>query len=534
MLILLVTVFMSAQDVSAALRGGGGNNNNDNNNKNNNKNTTGSHNNDWLKRMKQSRDAHRGIEVINSSKFNVELYWINPDNHELVLTSSPFILPGSQMAINSYVGHSFKATELPNQKTGHCKPSRKNSDGDCRTIVFDVSDNDEQRVTITKEFDAVYYDSRIHAQTQANEMIDNCHELLIDGNAEQMVECVKNGVADSLERIHEEINFQTSVRVNLADKLENYTCDDNEMESSTPIRTEQWVQPHNSTSNSNGMSSYISGIMRGAGNKGQNKNNNRRHQPELSRNVHIMLDRPSSRIHVIDNFILEDECVAMKKAAKRSLHKATVADGKGGSRYSESRKAMQAGIKVHWKAEHDADAEGYQIARLSRRVYDYTNHVLDLNIREQGQEDLMSIQYEGAGRNSTKPPDRYMPHCDGDCTGSQHKSGTRMATIVMYCAVPEDGGHTNFRNAGVHVNPKPGTGVFFSYIDPDTLLTDNGFTTHSGCPVYKGRKEIVTQWVRRGVDLENPWSSFNTLGISIKNVHSDDDDDLDFDDGEDL
>jgi len=40
-----------------------------------------------------------------------------------------------------------------------------------------------------------------------------------------------------------------------------------------------------------------------------------------------------------------------------------------------------------------------------------------------------------------------------------------------------------------------------------------GLTEHSGCPVYEGEKKIVTQWIRLGVDDENPWDSFNTLGV---------------------
>ena len=85
----------------------------------------------------------------------------------------------------------------------------------------------------------------------------------------------------------------------------------------------------------------------------------------------------------------------------------------------------------------------------------------------------------------------------------------------MYCDLPEVGGHTNFRNAGVHVNPEEGDAVFFSYIDPETKLTDKGFTEHSGCPVLVGEKKIVTQWIRLGVDDENPWDSFNSLGLKI-------------------
>lgn len=88
-----------------------------------------------------------------------------------------------------------------------------------------------------------------------------------------------------------------------------------------------------------------------------------------------------------------------------------------------------------------------------------------------------------------------------------------MATLVMYCDIADRGGHTNFRNAGVHVKPTPYAGIFFSYINPKTLVMDSGYTEHSGCPVFEGKKRIVTQWVRYGVDTENPWDSFNTLGI---------------------
>lgn len=85
-----------------------------------------------------------------------------------------------------------------------------------------------------------------------------------------------------------------------------------------------------------------------------------------------------------------------------------------------------------------------------------------------------------------------------------------MATMVMYCTLPTKGGSTNFRNSGVHVKPVKGNAIFFSYIDPETKLMDNGFTEHSGCPVYEGEKKIVTQWIRYGVDKENAWDSFNT------------------------
>lgn len=126
----------------------------------------------------------------------------------------------------------------------------------------------------------------------------------------------------------------------------------------------------------------------------------------------------------------------------------------------------------------------------------------------------MSIQYFGRGPDDDKP-DQYMPHCDEECTGMAFRPGTRMATIVMYCEVPKVGGATNFRNANVHIKPTQYAATFFSYIDPVTMKMDNGFTEHSGCPVIEGNKKIVTQWVRMGVDNENPWDSFNTCEYLI-------------------
>ena len=55
----------------------------------------------------------------------------------------------------------------------------------------------------------------------------------------------------------------------------------------------------------------------------------------------------------------------------------------------------------------------------------------------------MSIQYFRCGLDNNAL-DRYLPHCDGDCTGLPFRHGNRIATVVVYCNVPERGGATNF------------------------------------------------------------------------------------------
>lgn len=400
----------------------------------------------------------------------------------------PNVMNGANFPLNSFIGHEFEVRELPSASTGLCK-----SEGQvCRTTLFTVSPGDEQTFTISKKFQIRFVDDKVKAEQQASQIVQGCKEKATDKIAsaagdpvktqkamDDLVECVEGGVASSLAKANEELSFQAQIRKGMAEQMENYTCVDPEMDTSPALETKTW----------------------------------RSDKDRKRRTVQVLFNRPSSKIHLIDDFISQEECDAMAEAAKPKLHQATVADGKGGSQFSENRKAKQAGITVHWEKERKGD----HIAKLSRRVYDYANYVLDLNIQEHGQEDLMSIQYFGRGVNDTAP-DRYTPHCDGDCDGLEHKSGTRMATLVMYCNIPEAGGHTNFRNANVHVKPKIGSGVFFSYINPETKIMDNGFTEHSGCPVFEGEKKIVTQWIRLGVDKQNPWDSFNTLGVKLSDV----------------
>mmetsp|Transcript_3274 Transcript_3274/g.6831 ORF Transcript_3274/g.6831 Transcript_3274/m.6831 type:complete len:486 (-) Transcript_3274:225-1682(-) len=444
----------------------------------------------------QSRlPTERPITILNESSRRISIHWIHPETNELVLQSTPDILNAASQTLNSYVGHTFQVTELPAKKTGVCAGENE----ECRVNYFTVNENDDQIVFVKQGLEVEHSDSKAVADKSAVQLLEECKSeankkilaaspTSVDDasgsganlgpeESEQILEelttCVQKGIAKEIEKANEEITFQSEVRKGMAGLLENYTCADETLNSTEAKSTVIWD----------------------------------------GRKVGIIVDRPASKIHTIEKFLTEAECQAVEERAKPLLHDATVADGSGGSHLSESRKAKQAGIKVDW----DKEQEGDLIARLSRRVYDYVNHVLPFEIKENGQEDLMSIQYFGRGPDDDKP-DRYMPHCDGDCNGLDFKPGNRMATIVMYCEVPKVGGATNFRNSGVHIKPKKYAATFFSYIDPVSMKMDDGFTEHSGCPVIEGEKKIVTQWVRLGVDNENPWDSFNTLGVKYSDA----------------
>jgi hypothetical protein len=336
---------------------------------------------------------------------------------------------------------------------------------------------------IKRGLEVGHEDATTRAHDEAEGMTKDCKEeanfyLNFGHNPSEVMEdlakCLEEKTTDLIKQKNDEITFESHIRLALSHQMENHTCADPNKETTEPKEIRRWT--HNNT----------------------------------KRDVLVMLDRPASQIHVIKNFISPEECAAISKTAKPLLHRGTVADGKGGSRLSDHRKAMQAGIRVPWERE----ANGDPIARVVRRLYDYTNDAVGYNLTIEGQEDLMAIQYFGIGRNSTESPDQYRPHCDGECDGLPHKDGGRVATMVMYCDIEGMvGGATNFQNAGVFVKPELGAAAFFSYMDPVTKLQETGFTSHSGCPVIEGTKKIAVHWMRIGVDEENPWDSFNTLNI---------------------
>jgi len=278
----------------------------------------------------------------------------------------------------------------------------------------------------------------------------------MDRIVDQLEDCISRGLTPKLKGSNDEMKFESRIRSTLSATLENFTCSGDIEESTPDVDLREWT--------------------------------NAKDKDHVSRRVHVKFDRPATQIHVVENFASAEECKAMEENVADKLGRATTEDGKGGAEVSKNRKAMQAYIEPDWSQEVNGDP----ILRLNRRIFDYTNHVLGLNISVDGQEPLMSIQYFGRGPSDLEP-DRYTPHCDGKCEGDPLIHASRMATMVIYCTVPKRGGHTNFQSAGVSIKPKEGSGIFFSYIDPTNNITDSGFSRHSGCPVYEGKRSSCGQ-----------------------------------------
>lgn len=280
--------------------------------------------------------------------------------------------------------------------------------------------------------------------------------------------CFANTMVDDISKLETQNTELVKYRDLMSSRLRNYTCDDDTMQTSRPIRS-------------------------------QSVNiNNRRFDMD------ILFDTPTAKVWVVHDFVSDEECEILEEHGRSRLARATVADEDGSSIVSEHRKAQQASYGFH------QTREGDPLLSLSTRTLQITNLLGGFNLQPDGQEDFTIIQYN--------PSDQYTPHCDGSCDGSQHRTGGRVATAVMYCKVADRGGGTTFTKADVFVKPYRGVATFFAYKGAADGVMDDGFTEHSGCPVLEGEKWITTMWMRDGVSRNDPWTNFDPSGARVETL----------------
>jgi len=86
-------------------------------------------------------DTSRSITIMNESGRRAAIYWINPDDGELLLQSDPDILHGASFDLDSYVGHNFEVRELPKKSTNECSAGEAKA---CGVDYFTVTENHDQ------------------------------------------------------------------------------------------------------------------------------------------------------------------------------------------------------------------------------------------------------------------------------------------------------------------------------------------------------------------------------------------------------
>lgn len=317
---------------------------------------------------------------------------------------------------------------------------------------------------ITIGFDEKKKKFIVNQVSKYEEMLQLTKKLALDcpkKKKDEFAECVTNGLFDDHIKLADSKSRVVKFRDLISNRLRNYTCIDEKMETSPSEKTYDWN--HNAKSHK----------------------------------VEVLLDSDTAKIWYVNNFITEDECKHLMDYGRPLLRRATVASEDGSSIVSENRKAQQTGYSLK---------KDDKLLPLYQRVLALTNKQAGYKLSRDGQEEFTIIQYN--------VDDQYTPHCDGQCEGQMYNKGGRVATAVMYCKVAERGGGTTFTRSDIFVKPTVGSATFFSYRGSDGKM-DDGYTEHSGCPVLEGEKWITTAWMRDGVSLQDPWSLFDPSGIRL-------------------
>ncbi|XP_058767330.1 probable prolyl 4-hydroxylase 10 isoform X2 [Vicia villosa] len=198
------------------------------------------------------------------------------------------------------------------------------------------------------------------------------------------------------------------------------------------------------------------------------------------------------RAFLYHHFLTKNECEHLINIAKPSLHKSAVADNETGKNLNSSVRTSS-GTFI---------GRGYDkiVKRIEKRIADFTF------IPVEHGENLNVLHYE-VGQ-------KYDPHFDyfRDKYNTRN-GGNRIATMLMYLSVVEEGGETVFPNAkgdfssvpwwnelsdcgkkGLSIKPKMGDAILFWGMKPDSTLDPSSL--HGACPVIKGDKWSCAKWMR--------------------------------------
>jgi hypothetical protein len=334
------------------------------------------------------------LTVRNASGSTLAIHWVHPQTKATVLMKELPHDPSQRFHMSSFLGHTFQIFDAASASCSGGNEEESENDGDqtCKTNYFEVTEAPKQAFIIKEDLEIEADDEDDKMQKEEDpfhavdlsdvqdplEVLSTCKaeaasklEKVMENNAnnnnstwmekekekilEELRLCSTTKLVPKLKSLNDEVDFQREVRVHhVAQNAENFTCAQPGLETSPDVRTSEWTSP----------------------------------KDNVTRVEHFKLDRPASKIIVVENFASRAECDAMQEEAATKLHVASTADGKGGTKISLSRKALQAAITPHFNPDGSA-VEGNLIAVLSGRVYEYANHVLNMNLTHHGQEYLM-------------------------------------------------------------------------------------------------------------------------------------------------
>lgn len=225
----------------------------------------------------------------------MELFWVNtfkPTRDLIPQTKKP-LRNNSVAKINTYESHQFMVRWMKHIPGTEVNFTAGNVD---ETVEVKLDDSTGQ-LWVNK-----------HDRRQDLAMVvEKARESCDSNKSNDLKVCLVSELSKEVKRIEESKKLIEQYRSLMVGRLRNYTCGDETLESTEAIKT------------------YDYRFL------------------DKQYKVHVYLDTDEGKIWSIENFLMEDECKTLIDTTKDRLDKATVAGDDGGSTYSETRRAQQAG-----------------------------------------------------------------------------------------------------------------------------------------------------------------------------------------------
>jgi prolyl 4-hydroxylase len=191
------------------------------------------------------------------------------------------------------------------------------------------------------------------------------------------------------------------------------------------------------------------------------------------------IENPDVQLYIYQGFLGQSDCQMLidkinSDAVPSTLYKGT----------------EQAGFRTSYSCH--LSRWDYDVGRIEDRMSD------TLGIENDYAETMQGQRYE-VGQEFKSHHDFFHPS-QSYWQSEGPAGGQRCWTAMIFLNEPEEGGNTEFPHLGIGVKPQAGMMLMWNNMSPDGTL--NYKTLHTGTPVVKGVKHIITKWYRQNNWLE--------------------------------
>jgi hypothetical protein len=334
--------------------------------------------------------------------------------------------------------------------------------------------------TITPEFFIEVEDHTTRASKKAKEALSTCVEnvtvdksLTVVEQLDQMTECLDKQINATLAKTQEEMEFQAGTRRDMGELLVHYACQDHSLNTTVTVHNRTWsYQGRVAASTSSSKRKVL-----------------------VRHPMKVLFDSDHSSIQLVEDFVTVKECQAIREAS------VPIGDKEGDPKFRK--------LSLSSKAKNGVSDSSLEIKSVLAKIQNLISSAVDIPVSYHAKDPLLEV-YMQEGNEIVETEQQCTVDADGkqSCEDIETNDATAtatgeitvtaiqddvVATLMIFCNVPEKGGAIHFPRTGVHVNPVEREALLMIYMDTATQTPDkNAFISeYVACPVREGSMMAV-------------------------------------------